>query len=104
MSDVHQLQEQWRVYSPFQRQLNVLYLNIWGFPGGSDSKEPACNVGDPGSVLGSERSLKKGIITPLFLPGESHGQRILADYCPWVHRESDMIERLTQLFKYKHNP
>ena len=75
-----------------------------GFPGGSDSKEPACNVGDPGSVLGSERSLKKGIITPLFLPGESHGQRILADYCPRVHRESDMIERLTQLFKYKHNP
>ena len=27
-----------------------------GFPGGSDSKESACNVGDPGSVPGSGRS------------------------------------------------
>ena len=23
---------------------------IWGFPGGSDSKESACNAGDPGSI------------------------------------------------------
>ena len=22
----------------------------WGFPGGSDSKESTCNVGDPGSI------------------------------------------------------
>ena len=27
-----------------------------GFPGGSDGKESACSAGDPGSVLGSERS------------------------------------------------
>ena len=27
-----------------------------GFPGGSDGKESACNAGDPGSILGSERS------------------------------------------------
>ena len=27
-----------------------------GFPGGSDSKESACNAGDPGSILGSGRS------------------------------------------------
>ena len=33
-----------------------------GFPGGSDSKESACNAGDPGSVLGSGR-----------FPGEGHG-------------------------------
>ena len=24
--------------------------------------------------------------TPLFLPGESHGQRSLIGYCPWGHR------------------
>ena len=28
----------------------------WGFPGGSDSKQSACNAGDPGSVPGSGRS------------------------------------------------
>ena len=31
-----------------------------GFPGGSDSKEPACNVGDPGSIPGLGRSPGKG--------------------------------------------
>ena len=27
--------------------------------------------------------------TPLFLPGESFGQRSLVDYSPWGHKESD---------------
>ena len=31
-----------------------------GFPGGSDSKESAYNVGDPGSIPGLERSLREG--------------------------------------------
>ena len=48
-----------------------------GFPGGSEGKESACSVGDPGSVRGLGRSPGegKGILTPLFLPGESHVQR-----------------------------
>jgi len=33
--------------------------------------------------------------TPLFLLGESHGQRSLADYNPWGCKESDMTERLS---------
>ena len=33
--------------------------------------------------------------TPVFLPGESHGQRSLAGYSPWGHKESDKTERLT---------
>ena len=28
----------------------------WGFPGGSVDKESACNAGDPGTILGLERS------------------------------------------------
>ena len=32
-----------------------------GFPGGSDSKESACNAGDPGPIPGSGRSLEKGM-------------------------------------------
>ena len=32
--------------------------------------------------------------TPVFLPGESHGQRSLAGYSPWGRRESDMTEQL----------
>ena len=30
--------------------------------------------------------------TPIFLPGESHGQRSLADYSPWHRKESGMME------------
>ena len=33
--------------------------------------------------------------TPVFWPGESHGQRSLAGDSPWGHKEWDMIERLT---------
>ena len=32
--------------------------------------------------------------TPIFLPGESHGQRSLAGYSPWGQKESDTTERL----------
>ena len=32
-----------------------------GFPGGSDSKESACNAGDSGSIPGPGRSLEKGM-------------------------------------------
>ena len=34
--------------------------------------------------------------TPVFLPGESHGQRSLAAYSPWGHKELDTSEWLTQ--------
>ena len=30
--------------------------------------------------------------TPVLLPGESHGQRTLAGYSPWGHKESDTTE------------
>ena len=33
--------------------------------------------------------------TPVFLPGESHGQRSLAGYSPSGHKESDTTEQLT---------
>ena len=38
--------------------------------------------------------------TPVFLPGESHGQRSLVDYGWWGHKESEPAERLT-LFTYR---
>ena len=33
---------------------------------------------------------------PVFLPGESHGQRSLVGYSPWGCKELDITERLTQ--------
>ena len=37
----------------------------WGLPGGSDGKASACNVGDLGSIPGSERSPGEGNGNPL---------------------------------------
>ena len=33
-------------------------------------------------------------LTPVFLPGKSHGQRSLVGYSPWGRRGSDMTEQL----------
>ena len=49
-----------------------------GFPGGSDGKESACNVGD----LGWEDPLEKGTTT--------HSSGILAWRIPWTE-ESGML-------------
>ena len=66
-----------------------------GFPGVASGKEPACqcrrhkNCGfDP--WVGKIPQRRKWKPTPVFLPGESHGQRRLAGYRPWDHRESAM--------------
>ena len=40
--------------------INRLENNKISFLGGSDSKQSACNVGDPGSIPGSGRSLGEG--------------------------------------------
>ena len=33
--------------------------------------------------------------TPIFLPGEAHGQRTLVGYSPWGSKELDTTEQLT---------
>ena len=39
------------------------WFSAEGFPGGSVGKESACHVGDPGSILGQEDPLEKGMAT-----------------------------------------
>ena len=54
-----------------------------GLPGGSDGKDSTCSVRDLGSIPGSEDPLEEGMApTPVFWPGESHGQRSLVGYSP----------------------
>ena len=66
------------------------------FPGGSDGKESAFNVGDLGMIPGLGRSPEEGLATlSSILPGEFHGQRSLAGYSPWGHKESDTTEQLS---------
>ena len=69
----------------------MLYL---GFPGGSNGKESAYNAGDLGSIPGLERSRGEGNSYPLQYSGleNPYGQRSLAGYSPWGHKESDMTD------------
>ena len=59
-------------------------LLLMGFPG----KESACNTGAAGDTasipgwVGKIPWRKTWQPPPVFLPGESHGQRILVDYNP----------------------
>ena len=67
-----------------------------GFPGGSDGKESAHNVGDLGLIPGLGR-------TPPVYGNPLHwsflenpqGQRNLVGSGPWGHKESDTTERLS---------
>ena len=57
------------------------------FPGGSDGKISACNVGDPGSLSGSGRS-----------PAEGHATHssILAWRIPWTEEPGGLQSRGSQ--------
>ena len=50
----------------------------------------------PGSNPGLRRSLEKGMEpTPVFLPGEIHGQRSLEGCSPWGHKSLNRTEPVT---------
>ena len=59
-----------------------------------NSLASAEDIRDPGSIPRSGRSpgVGNGKPTPLFFPGESQGQRSLAGYSSWGHKESNMTE------------
>ena len=68
-----------------------------GFPGVSRGKELACQC-RRNMRLGFNSWLRKipwrraRQPNPVFLPGETHGQRSLVGYSPWGCKESDMTE------------
>ena len=68
-----------------------LYVAL-GFPGGSDNKKSACNVGDLGWSLGQEVPLEKGMVT--------HSS-ILAWKIPWTE-ELGKLESM-RLQRVRHN-
>ena len=58
-------------------------------------KNPPADAGevrDAGLIPGLGRSPGGGHGNPVFLPGESHGQKSLVGYSPWGHKELDTTE------------
>ena len=74
-------------------------------PDGASGKEPACQCRRLKRLqfnpwVGKIPWRRDWQATPVFLPGESHGHRSLAGYCPWGHKELDMQERVTISFHF----
>ena len=83
--------------------LGVILTNLQGFLGGAsvkkkkNNKKPACRCRrhrrcgfDP--WVGKIPWRRTWQPTPVCLPEESHGERSLACYSPWRHKELDMTE------------
>ena len=70
-----------------------------GFPGGASGKEPTCQYRRHkrcrfhpwARKIPWRRAWQP---TPVFLPGESHGQRSLVDYSLWVEKSQTQLKRL----------
>ena len=76
---------------------------IWVFPSGSAGKESACNARDPGQIpgLGGSPWRREWPPPPVFLPGESLGQRKLACSSPWGHKvRQDWVRFISLLGEY----
>ena len=69
---------------------------VYGFPSGASGKEPdwqfrRCKRCGFDPWVGKIPWRRAWEPTPVFLPGESHGQRSLAGYSLWGLKESDML-------------
>ena len=76
---------------------NPMYCKVSGFLDGVNGKEPSCQCRRhkrfrPNPWVGKIPWRRAWQPTPVFLPGESHGQRSLVGYSPWGHKGSDTME------------
>ena len=72
-------------------------FHFLGFPGGASGKEPACQCRRYERYwfnlwFGETPRRRAWQPTPVFLPGESHGQRSPVVHSPGGHKESDRTE------------
>ena len=89
----------WPLYYLFVCQSPVNFIDVSltrGFRGGAGVKNLQEMQETRVQYLSWEDPWRrKWQLTPTFFPGKSHGQRSLAGYSPWDHKESDTTELLT---------
>ena len=91
---------------PMVNETHQAYLWAVGFPGGSDGKASACNVGDPGSIPGSGRFPGEGNGNPLQCSClensmDREAPQSLVGYSPGGGKELDTTERLHFTFTFR---
>ena len=79
---------------------NKFTVNLYrGFPSGTCRRRYKRHRFYP--WLGKVSWRRAWKLTPVFMPGESHGQRSLVGYSPYGRKESDVTERILQMKKLK---
>jgi len=53
------------------------------------------------SFVGKIPWRREWLPTPVFLPGEFHGERSLVSHSPWGHTKSDMTEQQTSFISFE---
>ena len=81
--------ERWERGMHQESGINIHTLLLQGFPG--SSWLPSRRHGFSPWIRKIPRRTRQP--TPVFLPGTSRGQRSLAGYNPWVHKELDMTQQ-----------
>ena len=97
-----------RVYLPISKMSIIIKMHLpgllwWGlneiiyllgFPGGAVVKNLPTNAETQVGSLGQNNPLEEKMTAgvPVFLPGESHGQRTLVSYSLWGRKQSDKKE------------
>ena len=90
----HRVRHNW-IDLPAAAAATILIIETVGFPGGSVVNCPPASAGnrrcgfDPWVRKIPWR--RKWHPTPVFLPGESHGQRSLSGYSPWGPQKSQTL-------------
>ena len=76
-----------RIVQMLKGKNNISVIFHLGFPSASVVKNLLAKQETRALSLGQEDPLKKAMAsTPVFLPGEPHGQRSLTGYSPWGHK------------------
>ena len=81
---------------------------LHAFPDGTVVKNPPANAGDVGDVVsitwvGKVPWRRKWQPTPVFLPGESYGQKSVVGYSPWGHKRQTGLSTHATLTKFNHS-
>jgi len=76
-------------------------MRVMGFPGGAGNKGFTCHCRRHGSNPWVRKIpwRREWLPPSVFLPGDTHGQRSLAGYSPWGHKELDMTEHTAHTYE-----
>ena len=103
LGNFYQFRDYLRILKDFKWSSTIFKKLVFGLPWWLRWQRIHLQCGRPGfdPWVGKIHWKRAWQPIPVFLSGESHGQRTLAGCCPWGHKESDMTEWLSTHMLFK---